>query len=69
MSEPIENKNMIFRLIKRITCKHDLVWDRNIYGDEINAMNGKRSWWKCTKCGNHFTKPDLHTDGRSENKV
>jgi hypothetical protein len=57
---------LIVRLIKRITCKHNLVWYRNIYGDEINAMNGKRSRWKCAKCYNYFTKSELHTDGRSK---
>lgn len=52
---------MIKRLLKRFFCKHNLVWDRNIHGDEINAMNGQRSWWTCDKCDNSFTKSKLVT--------
>ena len=38
------------------TCpKHDLVFVRNIYGDEINKISTNkkiyRSEWRCTKCG------------------
>ena len=32
-------------------CKHEYEFIRNIYGDEINQHDGKRSEWKCKKCG------------------
>ena len=38
-------------LIKRLFCKHEYEFVRNIYGDEINWCGGKRSIWKCKKCG------------------
>ncbi len=41
-------------------CKHDLIFDENIYGDQINNVGGHRSWWRCKKCGNYVTKPELH---------
>ena len=37
-------------ILKRLFCKHDYRFVRNIYGDEINYLN-KRSEWKCSKCG------------------
>ncbi len=37
--------------IKRMFCKHEYEFIRNIYGDEINHLDGKRSWWRCRKCG------------------
>lgn len=36
---------------KSLFCKHEYEFVRNIYGDEINQLNGKRSEWKCKKCG------------------
>jgi RNase P subunit RPR2 len=38
-------------MFKRLFCKHDYVFVRNIHGDEINLTNGKRSIWECKKCG------------------
>ncbi len=35
----------------RLFCKHEYVFVRNIYGDEINAKGGMRSVWRCKKCG------------------
>ena len=40
----------VFKIITELfrRCKHPEKWatfDRNIYGDEINYVNG-RSWWK-----------------------
>lgn len=32
-------------------CRHDFVFVRNFYGDEINSWGGKRSLWRCCKCG------------------
>jgi hypothetical protein len=37
--------------VKRFFCAHHFEWIRNIYGDEINTVNGKRSLWRCVKCG------------------
>ena len=39
------------KLINRLFCKHNYKFVRNIYGDEINHLNGKRSVWVCEKCG------------------
>lgn len=39
------------KFIKRLFCKHEYEFVRNIYGDEINMVNGRRSWWRCKKCG------------------
>lgn len=39
------------KIFKRLFCKHEYEWERNIYGDEINYCGGKRSIWKCKKCG------------------
>lgn len=38
-------------MIKRLFCKHNYVFVKNIYGDEIVYMGFKRSIWKCGKCG------------------
>lgn len=39
-------KSNICVFISRFFCKHDYLWERNVYGDEI-SMTGKfkRSWW------------------------
>ena len=50
----------MFALIKRWTCKHEFTHLRNIYGDEINAAGGMRSWWKCKRCGKYELRPYLH---------
>ncbi len=34
-----------------VFCIHSLRFLRNIYGDEINHAGGKRSVWRCRKCG------------------
>lgn len=36
--------------IKQLFCRHNYVFLRNVYGDEINLLGGKRSIWICTKC-------------------
>ena len=42
-------------VINFICPKHELVFVRNIYGDEINDISPKgkvyRSEWMCSKCG------------------
>ena len=41
--------------LKNLCPKHELVFIRNIYGDEINQISPSnkvyRSEWKCIKCG------------------
>jgi hypothetical protein len=56
----------VFAVISRFFCKHDFLWLRNVYGDEI-YMTGKfkRSWWKCNKCGKWQSREQLNTTGRS----
>ncbi len=49
-------------IIKRLLCKHKYVFERNIYGDEINHAGGNRSWWRCKKCGKRALKPHLYTE-------
>ena len=39
--------------IKSLFCSHDLVFIRNIYGDEINMRDGARSVWQCKKCNTY----------------
>lgn len=41
-------------------CKHNWVWKRNIYGDEINNLNGKRSVWVCELCGKIKYRDELY---------
>lgn len=52
----------MIRLIKRLLCNHECEFSRNIYGDEINAAGGKRSWWRCAKCGKCQLRNKLHRD-------
>jgi hypothetical protein len=49
-------------LIKRLFCKHDYQFVRNIYGDEIITFGWKRSISKCTKCGNYKLFDNLQTE-------
>ena len=53
-------------VISRFFCKHDYLWVRNVYGDEI-YMTGKfkRSWWKCNKCWKWQSREQLNTNVRS----
>lgn len=47
-------KIVTLKALRKITCKHDYYFFRNIYGGEINKVSLKvvyRSWWKCRKCG------------------
>lgn len=53
----------MFGFIKIILCGHKgwaHVFLRNIYGDEINKLNGKRSMWSCTHCGGVIHKDFLN---------
>ena len=49
-------------LIKRLFCEHEWEFDRNIYGDEINAAGGRRSWWRCPKCGAYRLDAHLYLE-------
>jgi hypothetical protein len=49
-------------IIKRLLCKHEYVFERNIYGDEINYAGGNRSWWRCEKCGKRVLDPHLYLE-------
>ena len=48
------------RLLKYLLCTHEYVHTRNIYGDEINYVNGKRSEWHCKQCGKRKLKDELY---------
>ena len=48
--------------IKRLFCKHEYEFERNIYGDEINHVGGCRSWWRCKKCGKLALDQALYLD-------
>ena len=54
----------IVELLRRLFCRHrDLVFVRNIYGDEIvHSGRFKRSWWQCQRCGARKSKPELHKE-------
>lgn len=41
----------MIKFIKRLFCKHNYKFVRNIYGDEVRYLGWKRSEWKCSKCG------------------
>ncbi len=52
--------------IKHLRCAHRkdprlFVFVRNVYGDEINALDC-RSIWKCRKCGAHRFVNELHRE-------
>lgn len=37
----------------KFLCKHNYIWDSNIYGDWIIHCSYNRSIWKCDKCGKY----------------
>lgn len=50
------------RIIRRLVCRHrDVHFVRNVYGDEIAHLGGKRSVWRCQACGAIVYRADLHT--------
>jgi hypothetical protein len=50
--------------LKRLFCRHQAVaFVRNIYGDEINEWGGKRSIWKCKRCGAAVPEAYLNQPG------
>lgn len=50
------------RFLKRLFCRHQYVFKRNIYGDEIIAWGWKRSVWKCEQCGRLQGRNELNKD-------
>ena len=56
-------------IIKRLFCKHDYKFVRNIYGDEIRYVGWKRSEWKCSKCGKIKLKDNLYHEVTKENNL
>ena len=51
---------IIKNILKKLFCKHDLVFLRNIYGDEIRYLGYKRSIWECSKCKRIILKDELN---------
>lgn len=45
--------NWFKKIIQNFGCKHEYIFVRNIYGDEINQCGGYRSLWQCSKCGKY----------------
>ena len=60
MTSTARKEGSLRRFVRRLFCCHDWQFARNIYGDEINLMNG-RSWWVCNKCGAGSVRRELHT--------
>jgi len=48
---------------KKLYCEHEYEFVRNIHGEEINHMGGKRSIWKCNKCGKLQYRKELNPVG------
>jgi len=48
------------RWLKRLLCRHEFVFGRNLYGDEIIHWGWKRSIWRCSKCGKIVARDELH---------
>jgi hypothetical protein len=49
-------------LFARLFCKHRWQWVRNIYGDEINLLDGKRSVWQCSECQQYQYRNELKNE-------
>lgn len=48
------------RVLKRLFCRHEFEFVRNIYGDEIIERGWKRSIWRCKHCGKTVERDELH---------
>lgn len=46
--------------IQKMFCSHWYRFERNIYGDEINACGGKRSLYRCCRCGKGMLEDTLY---------
>lgn len=49
----------MINFIKSLFCKHNFIHIRNIYGDQIHVYDGKRSIFKCKKCGKYQAMDEL----------
>jgi hypothetical protein len=59
-------QSCITAVINWFFCKHNYLWVRNVYGDEIYmAGKWKRSWWKCDKCNKMKSSEHLNNTGCS----
>lgn len=47
----VQRGDRMIRIIKMLFCNHKYKFVRKLYGDEINAHNGKRDEYVCEKCG------------------
>ncbi len=56
---------MIYRLFRWLMHKHCWSWHRNIHGDEIIALGGMRSEWRCSSCGKWKLMPHLYRTKQS----
>ena len=54
---------------KSLFCKHEYEFVCNIFGDQINYYGGKRSIWKCKKCGNVKYMDKLYNDKPRTHKL
>jgi ribosomal protein L32 len=59
---------LLFTWINRLLCSHQLVFVRNVHGDEINRL-GCRSIWKCRKCGHSHYSNHLYLEGTPRRRV
>lgn len=48
--------------IRSLLCKHNYIFMRNIYGDEIIHSGYKRSIWTCSACGKLKFRDALHEE-------
>ncbi len=55
--------------LRRLFCKHDYEWASNVYGEEINMMGGKRSWWRCKRCGKYQLRDHLYEEAKVSDVV
>lgn len=46
----------------KLWCRHDLVFQHNIYGDQIIFNNYNRSVWECKKCKVLVYNPQLYRE-------
>jgi hypothetical protein len=42
--------------VLKLLCVHHYAFTRNLYGDEINENNGKRSVYTCIHCNKRQTR-------------
>lgn len=43
----------------KLFCKHNYLFDSNIYGDWVIQCGYNRSIWKCEKCGKYIYNKKL----------